>query len=64
MYLSSHSILLHFSVGKGEDPSSPSREQKANEATRFLNYSLIWPQTSPLHKYTLIRLLRSQEKKL
>ena len=29
--------------------------QKANEATRFPNYSLIWPRSSPLHKYTLIR---------
>lgn len=37
---------------------------KAKEATRFLNYSLIWPQSSPLHKYSLICSLGSQEKEL
>lgn len=52
--VSCHSILLHFCVGKIQYHFSPSREQKANEATRFLNYSLIWPQSSPSHKYTLI----------
>lgn len=37
---------------------------KAKGATRFLNYSLIWPQSSPLHKYSLICSLGSQEKEL
>lgn len=37
---------------------------KAKEATGFLNYSLIWPQSSPLHKYSLICSLGSQEKNL
>lgn len=52
--VSHHSVLLHFCVDKRQYHSSPSREQKANEASRFLTPSLIWPQSSPLHKYTLI----------
>lgn len=46
---------LHFCVGKMYYHSSPCRMKKANEATRFPNYSLIWLRSSPLHKYTLIR---------
>lgn len=63
-YVLSFTPSCYISVLADERPFFSLQQVKAKEATRFLNYSLIWPQSSPLHKYSLICSLGSQERKL
>lgn len=63
-YVLSFTASCYISVLANWGPFFSLQQGKAKEATGFLNYSLIWPQSSPLHKYSLICSLGSQEKKL